>query len=99
MLRQPKDTGRVQARMITIPPGTPTGAHLHNGPVVGSIVTGSVVYQIDGEPEQILRPGDLFYEPADVRILRFDARADDVTFLAYFLLGSDQEPALTFVDP
>lgn len=80
-------THRVEIRRITIAPGFAAGLHVHNGPVFGSIETGSAVYQIDGEPETLLRPGDVFYEPAGVRIARFDAQEDGVTFLGYFLLA------------
>jgi hypothetical protein len=44
----------------------------------------------------VLRPGDAFYEPEGARIARFDAQDAGVTFLAYFLLGPDQEPELSF---
>ncbi len=90
-----KATDRVQVREITILPSQPAGLHVHNGPVFGSIVAGSVVYQIDGQPASVLRPGDVFYEPEGERITRFDAQDDGVTFLAYFLLSPGQEPELT----
>lgn len=68
---------------------------MHNGPVFGSIETGSAVYQIDGEPSVVLRPGDVFYEPEGVRIARFDAQEDGVTFLGYFQpAGVDAELVL-----
>jgi quercetin dioxygenase-like cupin family protein len=54
------------------------------------------VYQVEGEPETVLRSGDVFYEPEGARIARFDAQDAGVTFLAYFLLGPDQEPELSF---
>lgn len=97
-LPEPKATQRVEVRLIRMAPGHPAGAHVHNGPVFGNIVTGSVVYQVDGEPETILNAGDVFYEPEGARIMRFDARGDGVTFLGYFLLERDQEPAMTFID-
>ena len=90
-----KATDRVQIREIRIAPSQPAGLHVHNGPVFGSIVAGSVVYQIDGQPAAVLRPGDVFYEPEGARIARFDAQEDGVTFLAYFLLSPGQEPELT----
>lgn len=90
-----KAVDRVQVREIRILPSQPAGFHVHNGPVFGSIVTGSVVYQIDGQPATVLRPGDVFYEPEGERIARFDAQEDGVTFLAYFLLSPGQEPELT----
>jgi quercetin dioxygenase-like cupin family protein len=95
-LAQAKDTHRVQVRRIRIMSGQAAGLHVHNGPVVGSIVDGSAVFQVDGEPETVLRPGDVFYEPEGARITRFDAQDAGVTFLAYFLLGPGQEPELSF---
>lgn len=90
-----KATERVQVREIKILPSQPAGLYMHNGPVFGNIVAGSVVYQIDGQPASVLRPGDVFYEPEGERIARFDAQDDGVTFLAYFLLSPGQEPELT----
>ena len=52
-----KATDRVQVREIRILPSQPAGLHVHNGPVFGSIVAGSVVYQVDGQPASVLRPG------------------------------------------
>jgi quercetin dioxygenase-like cupin family protein len=97
-LRQVKDTGHVEIREIRILPGHAAGLHVHNGPVVGSIVAGSAVYQIEGQPETVLEAGDVFFEPEGERIARFDARDDGVTFLAYFLLSPGQEAQLTFPD-
>ena len=75
-----KPTHRVQVREIRIAPSQPAGLHVHNGPVFGSIVAGSVVYQIDGHPAAVLRPGDVF------------AQGEGVTFLAYFLLSQARNP-------
>jgi quercetin dioxygenase-like cupin family protein len=95
-LPQTTPTDRVQVRRIAMLAGHPAGLHVHNGPVVGSIVEGSVTYQVDGEPERRLGPGDVFYEEEGARIARFDAGPDGATFLAYFLLRQGQEPAITF---
>jgi hypothetical protein len=40
---QVKATDRVEIREIRIRPGQATGRHVHNGPVVGSIVAGSAL--------------------------------------------------------
>jgi quercetin dioxygenase-like cupin family protein len=97
-LQPAKQTDRVQIRQIRIAPGHAAGLHVHNGPVVGSIVDGSVAFQVDGEPESVLRPGDVFFEPSGARIARFDALDEGVNFLAYFLLGAEQEPEISFPD-
>jgi quercetin dioxygenase-like cupin family protein len=95
-LPAPRSTDRVEIRRITIAPGQEAGLHVHNGPVFGSVETGSAVYRIDGEPASVLGPGDVFYEPEGVRIARFDAEDDGVTFLGYFLLGAGENAAIEF---
>ncbi|MCP2337624.1 (R)-mandelonitrile lyase [Actinomadura rupiterrae] len=91
-------THRVEIRRITIAPGHAAGLHVHNGPVFGSIETGSAVYQLEGEPETVLEPGDVFYEPEGARVARFDAQDEGVTFLGYFLLPDGMNPDITFPD-
>jgi quercetin dioxygenase-like cupin family protein len=95
-LPEPLPVQRVEIRRITIAPGYAAGLHIHNGPVFGAIETGSAVYQIEGEPETVLRPGDVFYEPQGIRIARFDAQEDGVTFLGYFLLAAGVTAELTY---
>ena len=85
----------VQVRRITLQPNVAGGLHHHNGPVFGSIEAGSVHFQVNGGREVILRAGDVFHEPADVLIDRFDATAEGVTFLGYFLSAPGMEPELT----
>jgi quercetin dioxygenase-like cupin family protein len=88
-------TAAVEVRRITIAPGFAAGLHFHNGPVFGNIVEGSVIFQTEGEPETVLRAGDVFYEPANAPIARFDATEEGVVFLGYFLLEDGQEPVIT----
>lgn len=95
-LPEPLATQRVEIRRITIAAGYAGGLHIHNGPVFGSIDSGSAIYQIEGQPETLLQPGDVFYEPAGVRIARFDAQGDGVTFLGYFLLADGENAELIF---
>lgn len=92
---QAKPTNRVQIREIRILAGHPAGLHVHNCPVVGSIVEGSAIYQVVGEPESRIGPGDVFSEAEGVRTARFDATEEGVTFLAYFLLSEGQEPQIS----
>jgi quercetin dioxygenase-like cupin family protein len=89
---------RIEIRRIQMLPGHPAGLHVHNGPVVGSVLEGSITYQVEGEPEAVLGPGETFYEPEGARIARFDAGDDGATFLAYFPLSAGQEPAAEFPD-
>ena len=93
---QPRTVDRIEAREIVIQPGFAAGLHVHNGPVVGCVLDGSVYYQIEGEPETVLRRGDVFYEPENARIARFDATDEGVTFVGYFPVGPGEEPAIEF---
>jgi quercetin dioxygenase-like cupin family protein len=95
VLRETKALSRVEVRRIQLMPGHPSGPHVHNSPVFGNILVGSVVYEIEGEEARILRAGDVFYEPEGARIARFDALEDGVTFFGYFLLVDGQESELT----
>ncbi|MDT8915189.1 cupin domain-containing protein [Amycolatopsis sp. PS_44_ISF1] len=97
-LPAPRPVDRVEVRRITIAPGHRTGLHVHNGPVFGSIESGSAVYRIEGGPESVLTPGDVFYEPESTRIARFDAQDEGVTFLAHFPAGPGETPTLTPLD-
>ncbi|WP_199245766.1 cupin domain-containing protein [Leifsonia sp. AG29] len=87
-------TGSVEVRRITLQPGVVGGPHHHNGPVFGVIERGSVMFQVDGGEEQLLRPGDVFYEPEQALVDRFDATDEGVTFLGYFLSRPGQDPEL-----
>jgi quercetin dioxygenase-like cupin family protein len=88
-------TSAVDVRRITMGPEVAGGPHHHNGPVFGIIEAGSAHFQVDGGTEQILRAGDVFYEPADVLIDRFDATSEGVTFVGYFLSSPGESPVLT----
>jgi diamine N-acetyltransferase len=94
LLPHPVPVVRVETRRISIRPNIAAGLHVHNGPVIGSIETGSARYQVEGEPEKTLQPGDVFYEPAGARIARFDGGPNGVTFLGHFPLEADQEATL-----
>jgi quercetin dioxygenase-like cupin family protein len=93
-LADPGPIARIELRRIRMLAGLVAGRHVHNGPVVGSVVAGRVRFQVDGQDEAVLGPGDVFFEPADVPITHFDALDEDVTFLAYFPLRPGQEPRI-----
>lgn len=96
-LPDPKAVGRVEVRRIRMLAGTPSGAHVHNGPVFGTIVAGRVRYTVEGAAERILTPGDVFYEPEGVRVDSFDALEDDVEFIGVFPLQPHQDAGMVFV--
>jgi quercetin dioxygenase-like cupin family protein len=90
------DVSHVEVRRISIAANTTGGAHVHNGPVFGTIESGSVTFQIGEEPEAVLRAGDVFYEPAGAVVSKFDTTSEDVVFLGYFLLAEGAAPEIEF---
>ncbi|WIJ45786.1 cupin domain-containing protein [Curtobacterium citreum] len=90
------EVSHVEVRRISIAAGTTGGAHVHNGPVFGSIEQGSVTFQLGTEAEVTLRAGDVFYEPAGVVVSKFDTTTEDVVFLGYFLLAEGSAPEIEF---
>ena len=48
---------------LYVPAGRKSKPHKHAGFVLGYVIEGEFRFQIAGEPERILRAGDIFYEP------------------------------------
>lgn len=86
-------TTSVEVQQITFEPGQIGGLHLHPCPVMGYIISGTAVMEIEGQDERILKTGDAFYEPADTHIRQFSNYSDTrpVVFVAFYLLNGRQE--------
>ncbi len=87
-------------REITLGPGIKGGRHLHPCAVLGYIVRGTAIYQIEGQPVQTLQTGSAFYEPADTIIAEFGnaSETEPLTFIAFYLLNGEQE-LITMLPP
>ena len=83
----------VDVREIRLEPGQQTGRHLHPCAVLGYIVAGEAVFQIEGKDLQTLPAGSAFYEPADAVIANFGnaSNSEPMTFVAFYLLDGEQE--------
>jgi quercetin dioxygenase-like cupin family protein len=83
----------VDVREIQMEPGQQGGRHLHPCAVLGYVVHGTAVYQIEGEPAQTVCAGSAFYEPAETVIANFGNASETqrLTFVAFYLLEGQQE--------
>lgn len=83
----------VDIKEVTLPAGVAAPKHLHPCPVVGYVVSGSVLFQVEGEEARILKEGDAFYEPRNKTILHFDNASKDkpLIFTAFYLKEADEE--------
>lgn len=82
----------LEAYEITFPPGQAGGRHKHPCPVVGYIIEGTAVMEVEGGSPQSLTAGSAFYEPAEAVIARFDnaSTTEPMRFVAYYLLEGEQ---------
>ncbi len=72
--------------------------HLHPCPVVEVVTAGAIAYQIEGATVRHLEVGDAFYEPADVRVARFDNEGDTpARFAAFYLLGQGEHEPIRII--
>ncbi|MDI1462565.1 cupin domain-containing protein [Catellatospora sp. KI3] len=50
--------------VIEFPPGDPgTPPHRHSGPCFGYVLEGEMLFELEGEPERVIRAGEAFWEP------------------------------------
>jgi hypothetical protein len=50
--------------LVELPPGDPrTPPHRHSGPVFGYMLEGEMTFELEGEPERVIRAGEAFWEP------------------------------------
>lgn len=66
--------------LVTLPPGSAgSPPHRHPGPVFGYLISGEMRFEVEGEPERILRAGEAFWEPGGDLIHYQDANNLDDT--------------------
>jgi quercetin dioxygenase-like cupin family protein len=100
VLEQAKKVGKVEVKEIVFQPSQKTGLHFHPCPVVGYIAEGSVAFQIEGSEEKTLRAGDAFFEPANVKILKFDNASETkgMKFITFYLLDAGEEELIRMLE-
>jgi quercetin dioxygenase-like cupin family protein len=87
-----KAISTVEIQEVTMGPKQKAPLHLHPCPTVGVITEGTIAFQIEGQPVQHLKVGDAFYEPANVRVARFDNDGDTPAgFIVHYLLSKDED--------
>jgi quercetin dioxygenase-like cupin family protein len=84
---------RVEVARIELAPAQAAGRHFHPCDVFGYVVSGTISFQIAGEPETILEAGDAFHEPANREISRFDNASGQqpARFVACYLLPPGEQ--------
>jgi len=91
----------VMTAVLEFPPGDPgTPPHRHSGPVFGYMLEGEMLFELEGEPERVIRAGEAFWEPGgDVIHYQDGNNRDDVrSRFTVTMLCEPGTPMLTLVD-
>lgn len=79
---------------LNIDPGAGSPAHKHPGHTVGYVIEGQFEMQIDDDPKQIFKAGEVFYEPAGVvHTLGRNPSETEIAKVVVFMLKDADKPA------
>lgn len=87
--------------LVAYPPGDPgTPPHRHSGPVFGYMLEGEMLFEVEGEPERMIRAGESFWEPGGDVIHYQDGnhRTDAWSRFVVTMVCEPGQPMLTLVD-
>jgi len=87
--------------LVEFPPGDPgSPPHRHPGPAFGYMIEGEMVFEVEGEPERIVRAGETFWEPGGDTIHYQDGnnRSDVRSLYTVTVLCAPDQPMLVLVD-
>jgi quercetin dioxygenase-like cupin family protein len=94
-----KSVTKVEIQEVAMNVGIDAPLHLHPCPTVGVVTEGKIAFEIEGEPTQHLKVGDAFYEPADVRVAKFNNEGDTpAKFVVFYLLGEDEKETVRILE-
>lgn len=98
VLEKIKIVAKVRIQEITMDVGVDAPLHLHPCPTMGVVTEGKIVFEIEGDQSQHLEVGDAFYEPANVRVAKFNNEGDiPAKFAVFYLLGENEEETIHII--
>jgi quercetin dioxygenase-like cupin family protein len=87
--------------LIELPPGDPgSPPHRHSGPVFGYLLDGEMIFELEGEPERVIRAGEAFWEPGG-DVIHYQAAnhlPDQWTRFVVVMLCQPGQAMLVYVD-
>lgn len=86
--------------LVTFPPGSPGAPpHRHPGPIYGYVVTGAITFELEGQPERVIRAGEAFFEPGGdvIHYKGGNALEDEESTLVATMICEPGAPVLTVV--
>ncbi|AWW36084.1 cupin domain-containing protein [Streptomyces cadmiisoli] len=92
---------QVMTLLVDFPPGEPgTPPHRHFGPAFGYVLEGEMRFELEGEPERVIRAGEAFWEPGGDVIHYQDGnnRTDVPVRFLVTMMCEPGKPMLVLVD-
>lgn len=87
--------------LIELPPGDPgSPPHRHSGPVFGYMLEGEMIFELEGEPERVIRAGEAFWEPGG-DVIHYQAAnnlANQWSRFVVVMMCAPGQPMLVYVD-
>jgi quercetin dioxygenase-like cupin family protein len=94
-----KHVTKVEIQEVTMNVGIDAPLHLHPCPTVGVVMEGKIVFEIEGGRSQRLKVGDAFYEPADIKVAKFNNDGDTpAKFVVFYLLGENEKETVRILE-
>jgi quercetin dioxygenase-like cupin family protein len=58
------DNAEAMTILVTLPPGSESSPpHRHTGPAFGYVISGEMIFEVEGEPQRVVKAGETFWEP------------------------------------
>jgi quercetin dioxygenase-like cupin family protein len=95
------EPAEVMTGLVEVPPGGPgLPPHRHSGPVFGYVLEGEIIFELEGEPERVIKAGEAFWEPGGDVIHYQDGNnlADAWSRFVVVMMCVPGQPMLTVVD-
>jgi quercetin dioxygenase-like cupin family protein len=87
--------------VVEFPPGDPgTPPHRHSGPCFGYVLSGEMVFELEGEPARVVGDGEAFWEPGG-DVIHYQAAnnlADQWSRFVVVMLCVPGQPMLVYTD-
>ncbi|MDP4511299.1 cupin domain-containing protein [Nonomuraea turcica] len=91
------DNAEAMTIRVILPPGSEGNPpHRHTGPTYGYMIRGEMLFELEGEPERVVKAGETFWEPGGDLIHYQDANnlADAETEFVVTMFGVAGQPML-----
>jgi len=94
-----KHVTKVEIQEVAMNVGIDAPLHLHPCPTVGVVTEGQIAFEIEGKQTQHLKVRDAFYEPAHVRVAKFNNDGDTpAKFVVFYLLGENEKETVRILE-